>query len=702
MKMKLNIGGKLIAGFTVVVLILVGAVGTTVFEVGGINKTMKRIVNLRTPTAQASSGMVNDINASLAALRGWMLTGDPAFKKTRATVWEDITKIRAEMDALSKKWTNSKNIEKWNGYKNILDKFAKAQGKVEAIANSPDEQPATRILVTEAAPQALVMVKNISKMIDLELNGQGGTAGDRVQVLGMMADVRGTLGLGLANIRAYLLTGKEKFAVNFTKLWTKNGKRFADLTAAIPLLSAEQAMAFAEFSAKREKFESLPPKMFEIRGSKKWNMANYTLVAEAAPRAGELLDILLGKKNAEGKRMGGMVANQLRLLSDDAKNNEKAVSTLMVTQWILLGVGLFIAGIAVFFSIRAIAQPVKEMTDTMNTLAGGDDTVDVPALGRSDEIGKMAEAVQVFKENAQERKRLEAEQVETEKRTEEEKHRIMVEMADDLESSVGGVIQAVSAASTQMQSSAESLASTAQQTSAQSTEVAVAAEQASANVQTVATAAEELSSSIGEISRQVTQSSEIASNAVKEAERTNEMVLGLARSAQKIGEVVELITDIAEQTNLLALNATIEAARAGDAGKGFAVVASEVKNLANQTARATEEIGSQIGGIQNATKDAVDAIQGIGGTIGEINEIASAIAAAVEEQGAATGEIARNVEQAATGTQTVTTNISEVTTAAGETGHAAGEILSATGELSQQSENLKSEVDKFLSQIRAA
>ncbi len=362
---------------------------------------------------------------------------------------------------------------------------------------------------------------------------------------------------------------------------------------------------------------------------------------------------------------------------------------------------LVVAGLG-FVAAKSVTAPLGSMTGAMRTLAGGDLEAEIPALERQDEIGEMAGAVQVFKENAIRVKQMEADQIRAAKEAEEEKCRVVMEMADELEASVGGVIQAVSAASTEMQSSAQSMASTAQQTSAQSTEVAAAAEQASANVQTVATAAEELSASIGEISRQVSQSSEIASSAVKEAERTNEMVLGLADSAQKIGEVVELITDIAEQTNLLALNATIEAARAGDAGKGFAVVASEVKNLANQTARATEEIGSQISGIQTATRNAVGAIQGIGGTIGEINEIAAAIAAAVEEQGAATGEIARNVEEAATGTQTVTINITEVTTAAGETGHAAGEILNATGELSQQSESLKAEVDKFLCQIRAA
>ena len=296
-------------------------------------------------------------------------------------------------------------------------------------------------------------------------------------------------------------------------------------------------------------------------------------------------------------------------------------------------VAIFLVG---FILARSFSRPITAMTDSMNELAGGDLEVNIPAQDRADEIGKMAEAVQVFKENAIRVNEMEGEQEEAKRRAEAEKRAAMNQMADEFQASVGGVVDTVASAATQMQATAQSMSSTAEQTSRQSTAVAAAAEQASANVQTVASAAEELASSVAEIGRQVAQSSEIAATAVKDAQHTDQQIQGLAQAASKIGEVVALITDIADQTNLLALNATIEAARAGDAGKGFAVVASEVKNLANQTAKATDEISGQIGGIQCATKDAVTAIQGIGKTIGEIDEIASTIAAAVEEQGAAT------------------------------------------------------------------
>jgi methyl-accepting chemotaxis protein len=364
--------------------------------------------------------------------------------------------------------------------------------------------------------------------------------------------------------------------------------------------------------------------------------------------------------------------------------------------------GFFLLTVGVLFWVlnTLLTKPVQAMTAAMGNLARGDLNVQIPAVGREDEIGQMASAVQVFKENAISANHLETEHAEIQKRTEREKALEMKKLADSFESSVGVVVKTVTEAASGMESSAENLATAAKQTSSRAETVSSAAIQASNNVSTVASAAEELSSSISEISRQVSQSTRIAGAAVAEVQGANEKVQGLADAAKKIGEVVALITDIADQTNLLALNATIEAARAGDAGKGFAVVASEVKNLANQTARATEEISAQIGGIQTATEDAVQAIGSIGGTIGKMNEIASAIAAAVEEQGAATQEIARNVEQAAAGTQDVSSNIVQVTQAATETGHSAGEVLVAAGELSKQSEVLGSEMKDFIVEMR--
>jgi methyl-accepting chemotaxis protein len=395
-------------------------------------------------------------------------------------------------------------------------------------------------------------------------------------------------------------------------------------------------------------------------------------------------------------KLSDLIAGSVVSATDSA-HGTAAVAENGVIVAILVAIVILVGLIATM--VRGICTPLDAMTGAMGTLAAGNNSVEIPALGRKDEIGKMAAAMQVFKDNA-----VRTDQMAAAQRAEHEAKAKRTEALEQrtvaFDRSVTTALKTVTAATNEMQASAAALSATAEQTSRQATVVAAASEEATSSVQTVAAATEELSSSIAEISRQVSQSASIANKAVAEAERTNDQVRSLADAAVKIGEVVKLISDIASQTNLLALNATIEAARAGEAGKGFAVVASEVKNLATQTGRATEEISAQIAAIQGATNNSVEAIQGISMTISEINHVASSIASAVEEQGAATREIARNIQQAAAGTQEVSSNITGVTQAAGDTGHAAGQMLSATSELAKQSDTLRTEVDSFLRDIK--
>jgi methyl-accepting chemotaxis protein len=351
---------------------------------------------------------------------------------------------------------------------------------------------------------------------------------------------------------------------------------------------------------------------------------------------------------------------------------------------------------------RSIVLPIKGMTQAMRKIAAGDTATVIPAQDRRDEVGAMAQSVQVFKDSMIEAVRLRGEQDELKKKAETEKRDLLGAMADDFEASIRGSLDALSGAATELRGTSNEMSATAEEANHQATSVAATAEQASANVQTVAAATEELASSVAEIGRQVAQSTMIAGQAVEEANRTNITVQGLSTAAQRIGDVVRLINDIASQTNLLALNATIEAARAGEAGKGFAVVANEVKSLASQTAKATEEITSQVGAMQGATTEAVQAIANIGGTIGAINQIATAIASSVEQQGAATQEIARNIQEAAQGTERVTHNIGGATKAAANTGTAANRVLASAEELNEQATALRSKIDDFLVGIRAA
>ena len=374
------------------------------------------------------------------------------------------------------------------------------------------------------------------------------------------------------------------------------------------------------------------------------------------------------------------------------------------TQRSLLAAGLMLLlTLAVSVVVaRRITKPLNNITIAMKGLADGRLDVEVPGIGRSDEVGEMAGAVEVFKSNAIARQQLEAEHKDNEARTAVRRKAETNKLADDFESAVGEIVETVSSASTELEASASTLTTSAERSQELATMVAAASEEASTNVQSVASATEEMSSSVNEISRQVQESARIADEAVEQARITNDRVGELAKAASRIGAVVELINTIAGQTNLLALNATIEAARAGEAGRGFAVVASEVKALAEQTAKATGEIGQQITGIQAATQDSVNAIKEISDTIGRMSEIASTIASAVEEQGAATQEISRNVQQAAQGTTQVSTNIADVQRGATETGLASSQVLSAAQSLSGDSNRLKLEVGKFLNTVRAA
>jgi len=375
----------------------------------------------------------------------------------------------------------------------------------------------------------------------------------------------------------------------------------------------------------------------------------------------------------------------------DARAGVNDLRSAILRVTVITALALAISAAAMTALARRIVHPLKRLVEATSAISRGDLDCDVPGLERNDEIGEMAAALEVFKQNAVARGRLEAEQKEAELRTAAEKR----VFANEFEAAVGGVIETVSSASTELEAAAHTLTKTAETTQRLSTVAAAASEEASANVQSVAFATEEMTASISEIGRQVQEASRIANEAVTQARETDARIKDLSKSANRIGDIVKLITSVAEQTNLLALNATIEAARAGEAGKGFAIVAQEVKALAAQTAKATEEISSQITGMQTATEESVKVINQISGTIWRVSEISSAIAAAVQKQGAATEEISRNIGAAAKGTAQVATNFTDVNLGASETGSACAQVLSSAQSLSKESNRLKLEAQKF-------
>jgi methyl-accepting chemotaxis protein len=406
----------------------------------------------------------------------------------------------------------------------------------------------------------------------------------------------------------------------------------------------------------------------------------------------------------ELETVAGRITEQGKQRSEEARVMAATEAASVERTSLIAGIAmaLLLIGTCVF-SVFTIARPMRALSVSMEELAAGNFAVVLPGLGRKDEVGDVAGAVEKFKVVAEQKARDEAEaRIRQDQAAARQRKVDMIKLADDFEGAVGEIVDTVSSASTELEASANTLTATAVRSQELTTMVAAASEEASTNVQSVASATEEMTLSVNEISRQVQDSARMANDAVDQARKTNDRVSELSKAAARIGDVVVLINTIAGQTNLLALNATIEAARAGEAGRGFAVVASEVKALAEQTAKATGEIGQQITGIQAATRESVDAIREISGTIEKLSEISSIIAAAVEEQGAATQEISRNVQQAAKGTMQVSSNITDVQRGVSEADSASSQVLSAAQSLSGGSNRLKLEVGKFLNSVRAA
>jgi methyl-accepting chemotaxis protein len=408
-------------------------------------------------------------------------------------------------------------------------------------------------------------------------------------------------------------------------------------------------------------------------------------------RSNGAVDVLMEVANA------AMVAAERQAVLKEAN----AIRSLFLHSS-LLALG-FLVGLAGFQVVqRRVTRPISAITQTMRRLAMGEVAVEIPGMARKDEVGEMANAVQVFKENALERQRVAKEHSDAAERTAADRRVEMHQLADHFEAAIGNIVEIVSSSATELEATAGTLTSTADTTGQLAGRVATSSQQIFSHVRSVSSATEEMSSSVREISRRVEESSSITYQAVAQAKKTDASISELSRTAQRIGDVVKLISAIANQTNLLALNATIEAARAGEAGRGFSVVASEVKSLAKQTAKATEEIGAQIADMQIATEGTVAAIKEISKTIGEVSEISATIAAAVAQQAQATQAIARDVEYAANETSEAATNISSVSRGASETGFALGQMLSSAQGLSAESNRLKSEAEKFLAKVRAA
>ncbi len=365
--MKESISRQLIAGFASIALVLVASVGMTIYEVSQIDEISTRIVELRAPTARDSSEMLSSINGSLAALRGYMLTGEDKFRVERAQHWSEISRIALEMDELSRVWTSPENVRLWIEFKIILAEFETYQAQTERVTHTEDELPATKILVNEAIPLADILTTEITRMIDLERDLPA--TRERKNLLSVMADTRGATTGALTSIRAFLLTGDTSFQRQFDAVWSVNEQRFLELQQSGGLFGPEQLISFEKFTEARQAFLPLPGRMFQIRNSDRWNIANFILATEAVPRAERLLTILHGEVDDSGRRVGGLTLSQQILLHEDSNRTHELINTLLNTEWILMIIGLSLAGFIGLMTTRSVKLKEQDLDETNTALA---------------------------------------------------------------------------------------------------------------------------------------------------------------------------------------------------------------------------------------------------------------------------------------------------------------------------------------------
>ena len=623
-----SIRTKLFTGFGFICLILVTVVFLTLNSTEDTKDMTNQLIELRAPGAKAGVELINGLNSSLANLRGYMLLGKDQFKENRTRDWnEKIFPTYEKMKALSKSWRVEANRAKLAKVGRLFDQLYKVQNEIEAIVFTDENSPGRKIWRSKASPTSAVMVREITKMIDEELKEK--STPERKALLGMMADVRGSLGLGIANVRAFLLSGEEKYKTRFEKHWAKNTRRYEDLVNNQALFNRRQRDAFRKFSAAREEFAPLPEQMFKIRESDEWNLANHWLNTKATPVVGELTALL-----------SEIIERQENLLEKGSQDTKAAIASLKSLLIYLLIGGLSIAVVISIVVTNGITRPIIQAAKAARQLARGDLDIDIRSDSK-DETGMllaaMREMVVNLKGTAKAAERLADGDLMVDVTVRSDKDTLghaIERMVEKLRMVVGSVKAAVN----NVASESRELTVSSEQLSRGASEQAAAAEEASASM-------EEMAASVKQNADNALQTEKISLKSAQDAQQGGEAVAETVDAMKEIATKISIIEEIARQTNLLALNAAIEAARAGEHGKGFAVVAAEVRKLAERSQVAAAEISELSSTSVEVAEKAGSMLEKIVPDIQRTADLVQEISAASNEQNTGVEQINQAIQQ---------------------------------------------------------